>query len=102
MLGLTSIDLSLHENHRSNWVVVIGLELLSLACPGLDLGSCYVTSYYLSHPRYCYDYVDPISVENTIWGDGNGICWCDAVTPTFYKNKNFVQIGVHVKMHIKL
>jgi hypothetical protein len=23
------------------------------------------------------------------------------VTPTFYKNKNFVQIGVHVKMHIK-
>jgi hypothetical protein len=24
------------------------------------------------------------------------------VTPTFYKNKNFVQIGVHVKMHIKL
>jgi hypothetical protein len=24
------------------------------------------------------------------------------VTPTFYKNKNFVQIGVHIKMHIKL
>jgi hypothetical protein len=24
------------------------------------------------------------------------------VTPTFYKNKNFMQIGVHVKMHIKL
>jgi hypothetical protein len=20
----------------------------------------------------------PISVENRIWGDGNGICWCDA------------------------
>jgi hypothetical protein len=26
----------------------------------------------------------------------------ESVTPTFYKNKNFVQIGVHVKMHIKL
>jgi hypothetical protein len=26
----------------------------------------------------------------------------DIVTPTFYKNKNFVQIGVHIKMHIKL
>jgi hypothetical protein len=39
MLGLTSIDLSFHENLRSNWVVVIGLELISLACPSLDLGS---------------------------------------------------------------
>jgi hypothetical protein len=78
MLGLTSIDLSFLENLRSNWVVVIGLELLSLICPGLDLDSCYVTSYYLCHPHYCYDYVDPISVENRIWGDRNGICWCDA------------------------
>jgi hypothetical protein len=24
------------------------------------------------------------------------------VTPTFYKNNFFVQIGVHIKMHIKL
>jgi hypothetical protein len=24
------------------------------------------------------------------------------VTPTFYKNKIFVHIGVHIKMHIKL
>jgi hypothetical protein len=39
MLGLTSIDLTLLGNLRSNWVVVIGLKLLSLACPGLDLGS---------------------------------------------------------------
>jgi hypothetical protein len=39
MLGLTSIELPFHGNHRSNWVVVIGLELLSLTCPGLDLGS---------------------------------------------------------------
>jgi hypothetical protein len=39
MLGLTSIDLPSLENLRSIGVVVIGLELLSLACPGLDLGS---------------------------------------------------------------
>jgi hypothetical protein len=39
MLGLTNIDLPFIENHRSSWVVVIGLELLSLACPSLDLGS---------------------------------------------------------------
>jgi hypothetical protein len=26
----------------------------------------------------------------------------DGVTPTFYKNKIFVHIGVHIKMHIKL
>jgi hypothetical protein len=39
MLGLTSIDLPFLENLRSNWVVVIGLEQLSLACPGMDLGS---------------------------------------------------------------
>jgi hypothetical protein len=39
MLGLTSIDLPFLGNTRSNWVVVIGLDLLSLACPSLDLGS---------------------------------------------------------------
>jgi hypothetical protein len=39
MLGLTSIDLPFLGNLKSIWVVVIGLELLSLACPGLDLGS---------------------------------------------------------------
>jgi hypothetical protein len=39
MLGLTSIGLPFLGNLKSNWVVVIGLELLSLACPGLDLGS---------------------------------------------------------------
>jgi hypothetical protein len=78
MLGLTSIDLLFLGNLRSNWVVVIGLELLSLTCPALDFGSYYVTSYHLCHPCYCYGYVDPISVENRIWGDGNGICWCDA------------------------
>jgi hypothetical protein len=48
--NLTRIDVPFLETLRSNWVVVIGLELLSHAYPGLDLGSCYVTSYYLCHP----------------------------------------------------
>jgi hypothetical protein len=39
MLGLTSIELPFLGNLRSNWVVAIVLELLSLACPGRDLGS---------------------------------------------------------------
>jgi hypothetical protein len=39
MLVLTSIVLPFLENLRSNWVVVKGLYLLSLTCPGLDLGS---------------------------------------------------------------
>jgi hypothetical protein len=47
-----SPELNYHslENPRSNWVVVIGLELLSLACPGLGLGSCYVHHLCLCHP----------------------------------------------------
>jgi hypothetical protein len=76
MLGLTSIDLPFLGNLRSIWVVVIGLELLSLACPGLDLG--YLMLRYICHPCHCYGYVDPISVENRIRGDKNGIYWCDA------------------------
>jgi hypothetical protein len=39
MLGLTSIDLPFLGNLRSIWVIVIGLELLSLTCAGQDLGS---------------------------------------------------------------
>jgi hypothetical protein len=74
MLGLTSIDLPFLGNFKNIWVVVIGLELLSLACSSLDFSS--VMLHYLYHP--CYGYVDPNSVENRIWGDGNGICWCDA------------------------
>jgi hypothetical protein len=77
MLGLTSIDLPFHGNLRSNWVVVIGLELLSHACPGLDLGSNYVTSYFCVTLLLLWLF-DPISVENRIWGDENGIHWCDA------------------------
>jgi hypothetical protein len=78
MLGLTRIDLPFLEHLRSNWVVIIGLEQLSHTCPGLDLDSCYVTSFYLCHPCQCYGYFDPISVENRILGDGNGTCQCDA------------------------
>jgi hypothetical protein len=33
--SLTRIELSFLEKLRSFWVVIIGLELLSLACPGL-------------------------------------------------------------------
>jgi hypothetical protein len=44
MLGLTGIELPFLGNLRNIWVVVIGLELLSLACPGMDLGS--VTLHY--------------------------------------------------------
>jgi hypothetical protein len=47
---LTRIELSFLENPRSNWVVVMGLELLSLACPGLCLDSDYVYQLCLFHP----------------------------------------------------
>jgi hypothetical protein len=48
MLGLTRIELLLLKNHRSIWVVIIGLELLSLGYPGL--GSGYVHQLCLCHP----------------------------------------------------
>jgi hypothetical protein len=46
---LIRIELSFLENLRSNWVVIIGLELLSLACPGLGSGSGYVHQLCLCH-----------------------------------------------------
>jgi hypothetical protein len=48
--GLNRIESSFLENHKSIWVVIIGLELLSLACPGLGLGSDYVHHLCLCHP----------------------------------------------------
>jgi hypothetical protein len=83
------MDLPFLENLRSNWVVIIGLELLSLECPGLGFGSCYVTSLGLCHPCHYYGYLNSTSMENRIWGDGIGNmllrCWrfkafvrCDA------------------------
>jgi hypothetical protein len=35
-------------------------------------------SLILMSPCHCYVYFNPISVENRIWGDGNGTCRCDA------------------------
>jgi hypothetical protein len=76
---LTRIELSFLENHRSIWVVIIGLELLSLACPGLHLGSDY--GYII------YAYVTPVIIMVIlillVWRigfgvTGSGTCWCDA------------------------
>jgi hypothetical protein len=44
---LNRIELSFPENHRSISVIIIGIELLSLACPGLGLGGDYVTSFIM-------------------------------------------------------
>jgi hypothetical protein len=88
MLGLTSIDLPLHGNLRSNWVVIIGLELLSLACPGLDLGSC-----MLHHITYVTLVTVMVMLILLVWRIGFGVTgmefigvmpmvqgfvWCDA------------------------
>jgi hypothetical protein len=66
MLGLTSIELPFLENLRSNWVVVIGLELLSLACPGLDFGS--VMLHHIT-------YITPVMVMLIllVWRIGFGV-----------------------------
>jgi hypothetical protein len=66
MLGLTSIDLLFLGNLRCNWVVVIGLELLSLACPGLDLGS--VMLHHIT-------YITPVMVMLIllVWRIGFGV-----------------------------
>jgi hypothetical protein len=66
MLGLTSIDLPFLGNLGSNWVVVIGLELLSLACPGLDLGS--VMLHHIT-------YITPVMVMLIllVWRVGFGV-----------------------------
>jgi hypothetical protein len=32
----------------------------------------------LMSPHHGYSYLDPTSMENMIWGDGFGTCWCDA------------------------
>jgi hypothetical protein len=50
------MDLSFLKNHRSNWVVIIGLDLLSLACPGMGLDSGYVLHLSMCHPIIIYHY----------------------------------------------
>jgi hypothetical protein len=74
---LTRIELSFLENHRSIWLVIIGLELLSLACPGLGLGSDYGYIIYAYVTLHYYHYFDPTSMENRIWDDGIGTYRCD-------------------------
>jgi hypothetical protein len=85
---LTRIDSSFLKNLRSNWVVVIGLELLNTACPGLGLGSDIVMSFMLLSPCYCYGYLillvwrirfgvtgmELVGVMPTV----QGFVWCDA------------------------
>jgi hypothetical protein len=88
MLGLTSIDLSFLGNLRSKWVVVIGLELLSHTCPGLDLGSC-----MLYHVTYVTLVNVMVMLILVVWKIGFGVMrmelvgvmptvqgfvWCDA------------------------
>jgi hypothetical protein len=66
MLGLTRFDLPFLGNLISNWVVVIGLELLSLACPGLDLDS--VMLHHIT-------YITPVMVMLIllVWRIGFGV-----------------------------
>jgi hypothetical protein len=83
---LTRIELPFLENNRSICVVVIVLELLSLACPGLGLGRDHVTPIILVLPCQCYGF--PL-----VWRIGFGVTgmelvgvmpivqgfvWCDA------------------------
>jgi hypothetical protein len=66
MLGLTSIDLPFLGNPRSNWIVIIGLDLLSLTCPSLDLGS--VMLHHIT-------YITPVMVMLIllVWRIGIGV-----------------------------
>jgi hypothetical protein len=68
MLGLTSIELTFPGNLRSNWVVVIGLELLSLVCPGRDLGSV-----MLHHITYVTLITVMVMLILLVWRIGFGV-----------------------------
>jgi hypothetical protein len=68
MLGLTSIVLPFLGNLRSIWVVVIGLELLSFACPGLDLGSV-----MLHHITYVTLVTVMVMLILLVWRIGFGV-----------------------------
>jgi hypothetical protein len=71
---LTRIDLPFLENLRSNWIVIIGLELLNIACLGLGLGSDIVTSFMLVSPYYCYGYLILL-----VWRIGFGVTGMEIV-----------------------
>jgi hypothetical protein len=68
MLGLSSIDLPFLGNPRSNWVVVIGLDLLSLACSSLDLGSV-----MLHHITYVTLVTVMVMLILLVWRIGFGV-----------------------------
>jgi hypothetical protein len=74
MLGLTKIELSFPENPRSIWVVIIGLELLSLACPCLGLDSGYVHQLCLCHPVIVIDILILL-----VWRIGFGVTGLELV-----------------------
>jgi hypothetical protein len=91
MLWLTSIDLPFLGNLRSNLLVLIGLELLSLACPDLDLGSV-MLHYFVTLVAVM------VMLILLVWRIGFGVTGMEfvgvipmvqgfVVTPTFYKNK---------------
>jgi hypothetical protein len=66
---LTRIELSFLENHRSIWVVIIDLELLSLAYPGLGLGSDYG---YIIH-AYVTPVIIMVILGLIVWRIGFGV-----------------------------
>jgi hypothetical protein len=68
MLELTSIDLPFLENLRSIWVVITGLELLSLICPGLDL-----CSVMLPHITYVTLVTIMVMLILLLWRIGFGV-----------------------------
>jgi hypothetical protein len=75
MLGLASIDLPFLKNLRSNWVVIIGLELLSLACPRLDLGSV-----MLHHITYVTLVTVMVMLILLVWRIGFGVTGMEFVS----------------------
>jgi hypothetical protein len=68
MLGLTSNELPFLGNLRSNWVVIIGLDLLSLACLGRDLGSV-----MLHHITYVTLVIVMVMFILLVWRIGFGV-----------------------------
>jgi hypothetical protein len=78
----------------NGWSDSIFSALLELLTKELQKPNRLPTSTYLAKKIIC-----PL----TLGVEKNHACpnHCIFVTPTFYKNKNFVQIGMHIKMHIE-
>jgi hypothetical protein len=64
------------------------------------LGECGMSFYKLLHKADGFQWDDQATVAFIELKQY--LKFMPTVTPTFYKNKNFVQIEVHIKMHIKL